>query len=1178
MAYDADINLSVGTDLDAGSLTKTASELESEFNKIFKSSFGKKTSTQFKQLELSASKSLSRMRELVAELNNIQFNTEPSEEVQYFTEKLKDLKNQYKATKQELTEKIKIGAPDTEINDLKNKLSSIKDSAKAVSGDLESALATQLQNTILGAMPIAEELRDVQNELVLTKQRMSDTGESVSRLKGFFDRLGSSVIGSIKALQRFGSAAVAKGIKYIGNKLNEFRKRSDGAGSSIKRFIKAGIGIASLAVLFNKLKSAVMEGIGNLEKYSPQFKSTMDSFRNALTGLKNAFGAAFAPILSAVVPALVTLISYVTAAINAIGKLIALLTGKSTYTAAVGGFNAVGGAAGGAAGAAEKLKKELAGFDDVEILKNDDSGGGGGGGGGGDASSMFEEVPIDENIARLAEMIKEAWAKADFTEIGTLIGTKLRDALESIPWDEIKAVVWRIAHSLATLLNGFLETPGLFDAIGTTLGEALNTALIGLNEFAKTFHWDSLGLAISDSINAFFRTANPRLAASTFSHWAIGILTTLYTAIENVDWQQIGRWIRDFIAGIDWVGIAEALAEAIGAAFGALAGLIVGALGDIPGAIKEYFAKHIQEAKDSGGSVIQGILDGIIDAIVGIGTWIKEHIFDPFIKGFKAAFGIDSDSSSETKPFGKGLIQGILDGMLELIKDIGTWIYEHILKPIIAAFATPVIKLAIGLVKAKEWAEDVWEFVKDKKETIIKTVKAKFKKLGVWAGEALEAVKSGSQTVVKTVITKMEVFGEKVVEGAKTLWNSIKSNTAIKTIRGVVSNTFTTMKESFLSIKSSTVVKTISGIVSTTFTVVKEAFNGLKSNTITKTIAGFLANSFANVKTNFNGIKSDTVTKTITGVIDKTFTALQTAWNAIQNSTVVKTIKGATEKTYTNTKNLWEKLKDSKIVKTIGGVLDNTFKSAKKDVDKVENKTVTVHMKATKDWLFDTLISQFYGLQDKVITVWEQVKKRFSAEGGVYTPYSGWSNIPQYAGGTTNAHGSMFIAGEAGPEVVGHIGGRTEVLNRSQLASTMYSSIISAMMPLTTALENLLRYFSTQLGNVVTGVYTALSNPIPVMLNDKQLSDIFVNFDSLLPAVVSGQIIPYTTKLSSLEDKISMQNEDRVTNEELRRMLDDVIKAVDKVQFYIGDEQIARHVSTGAQKIDRRYNLVAQGV
>ena len=71
---------------------------------------------------------------------------------------------------------------------------------------------------------------------------------------------------------------------------------------------------------------------------------------------------------------------------------------------------------------------------------------------------------------------------------------------------------------------------------------------------------------------------------------------------------------------------------------------------------------------------------------------------------------------------------------------------------------------------------------------------------------------------------------------------------------------------------------------------------------------------------------------------------------------------------------------------------------------------------------------------------------QFSKAGGSY--YGGsWHDIPQYAGGTVNAHGSMFIAGEAGPEIVGHVGGRTEVLNKSQLASTMFTSVRAAMNP-----------------------------------------------------------------------------------------------------------------------------------
>lgn len=65
------------------------------------------------------------------------------------------------------------------------------------------------------------------------------------------------------------------------------------------------------------------------------------------------------------------------------------------------------------------------------------------------------------------------------------------------------------------------------------------------------------------------------------------------------------------------------------------------------------------------------------------------------------------------------------------------------------------------------------------------------------------------------------------------------------------------------------------------------------------------------------------------------------------------------------------------------------------------------------------------------------------ASGGAY--YGGfWHSIPQYASGG-RPHGTMFVAGEAGPEVVGHVGGRTEVLNQSQLAATMYASVSAAL-------------------------------------------------------------------------------------------------------------------------------------
>ena len=117
----------------------------------------------------------------------------------------------------------------------------------------------------------------------------------------------------------------------------------------------------------------------------------------------------------------------------------------------------------------------------------------------------------------------------------------------------------------------------------------------------------------------------------------------------------------------------------------------------------------------------------------------------------------------------------------------------------------------------------------------------------------------------------------------------------------------------------------------------------------------------------------------------------------------------------------------------IGADNKNSDSTAVKAVQNI-GKTVKLSISAVITSLLGatSAIAQFFGIGKK------------TALGGIFSNGT-WSNIPQYAGGTTNAHGSLFMAGEAGPEIVGHIGGRTEVLNKSQLAATMYSAVRNAM-------------------------------------------------------------------------------------------------------------------------------------
>lgn len=110
----------------------------------------------------------------------------------------------------------------------------------------------------------------------------------------------------------------------------------------------------------------------------------------------------------------------------------------------------------------------------------------------------------------------------------------------------------------------------------------------------------------------------------------------------------------------------------------------------------------------------------------------------------------------------------------------------------------------------------------------------------------------------------------------------------------------------------------------------------------------------------------------------------------------------------------------------------------------VKINLVRNNFKSLSDFIGDSIT-----VSVKLKNGWDEIKfKTISSKamGGILKN-GVWKDIPQYAGGTLNAgmHGSMFIAGENGAEMVGHINGQTEVLNRSQIAMAMRSAVISGM-------------------------------------------------------------------------------------------------------------------------------------
>ena len=200
------------------------------------------------------------------------------------------------------------------------------------------------------------------------------------------------------------------------------RKRSNnkGFGVSIPKMVGMSVLYSTVFQLIATIKSAFAEGMQSLAQYSQSVNANISSMMSALMQLRNAFAAAFEPILSVVAPYLATFISWLAKAINMLGQFIAALTGKGYAVQAkkvqmdyAKSLQKTAGGAGKAAKALKEMQDYTLGFDELHIIdtKQNDSGGAGGGGAGGAGdllpADMFETVEIDSKIQDLAKRFKE---------------------------------------------------------------------------------------------------------------------------------------------------------------------------------------------------------------------------------------------------------------------------------------------------------------------------------------------------------------------------------------------------------------------------------------------------------------------------------------------------------------------------------------------------------------------------------------------------------------------------------------------------------------------------------------------------------------------------------------------------------------------------------------------------
>lgn len=323
-----------------------------------------------------------------------------------------------------------------------------------------------------------------------------------------------------------------------------FSRMSEGATQffgKIKRIATSMLIRSAIRALIKDIK----EGYNNFQEWAKtnnsEFTAAIDSMKAKSSELKNSMGAAIAPMIQAAIPVFISLANAAITAFNAVNQLLALLSGKGSWTKATQGASDFTEAAKGAGGAAQQW---LAKFDELNVM-NQSGGGGGGGSSDIDYSDMFEEVfTFDAKIRELAEFLQSNAESIKDMAIATgvaILGWKLSNAFaETLPMLSriagligVGAVIaitlqadWMLTNQyLNTGDEGWLIASILTTAVGGTIAAAMASRIFGGHAAAYTIALTLTLTAVTDIVALIGNTDVNALSTE-------GILTALKAGLS----------------------------------------------------------------------------------------------------------------------------------------------------------------------------------------------------------------------------------------------------------------------------------------------------------------------------------------------------------------------------------------------------------------------------------------------------------------------------------------------------------------------------------------------------------------------------------------------------------------------------------------------------------------------
>lgn len=617
---------------------------------------------------------------------------------------------------------------------------------------------------------VSEKLLDVQSKQEVLNQKMRET---VANEK--------SIGAGAKDIEKVGKSA-----KKSSGLISDMAKR-------IKQTVVSFAIFGAVMKVSQTISKVFTEGIQNMAKYSSEFNGKMSEMASASATLKNSIGALTAPIISALTPAIVTLCTWLTNAINAMNRFIAAISGKSTWTKAKKQQVDYAASLDKTAGSAKKAAGALAAFDDLNVLQKNDSGSGSGGTGSG-GSDLYEEVPTGKELSdkiqpfidylkKLKVSIKngwdETWSNLDvslqFDNIKSSIESIKNSFLNIFSDSEVSASVDNFAMTFSRSLGSISAS---VVSIGATIAENLlggiSIYLESNSENIKNYIIDMFDIASDISVLA---SQGADAFANVFSVFGdengqqitanlIQIFSDAFMMVtENA--AKFGKDIIDCIV-TPFVENQDALKDALDGLLGVIADLtttISDGVQHVTDKITELYDEHIHP-------FIVNVKNGMSELIEKFLEFWNTYV-QPILQNLALMF--EDTYENHLKPVFDNIFE-IMGIVIDILNDLWT----NILQPIIAWIIENVLPVILPIIKnLSQNIKDSVDFILDLINFLLAGVKLVFAAIHALltkdTDKALRQTEKSVKDFVNSVIQMFENMVNRVINGINSLISGFNS-------------------------------------------------------------------------------------------------------------------------------------------------------------------------------------------------------------------------------------------------------------------------------------------------------------------------------------------------------------------------------------------------------------------